>query len=207
MTTVSDGPETDARERILDGAEACLLGGGFGAKRLMSAIARRAGVSRTTLYKHFDNVEQIRTALMQREFNRFLARAGGLADTATWDSDFFVELAAFMVEHARGNALFQAALRAVPEQILPMLTIQAATVTDQIDAFARPLLQAQIDNGRFPPVDLDTLIDIVSRMVLSLIGTTTSTDIDDPAQLRRYLRNAANLFAFIHAGPPQHSLA
>jgi AcrR family transcriptional regulator len=40
------------RERILDGARACLMSGGFASKRLMSAIARHAGVARTTLYRY-----------------------------------------------------------------------------------------------------------------------------------------------------------
>ena len=45
------GANGDIRERILDGAQACLMGGGFASKRSMSAIAH-AGVSPTTLYRY-----------------------------------------------------------------------------------------------------------------------------------------------------------
>jgi AcrR family transcriptional regulator len=48
----SVGASGDTRERILDGAQACLMGGGFASKRLMSAIVRHAGVSPTTLYRY-----------------------------------------------------------------------------------------------------------------------------------------------------------
>lgn len=193
------------RERILDGAQACLLGGGFTSKRLMSAIARQAGVSRTTVYRYFDNPDQIRAALMRREIDEFLERGTVLVEMAAWDAGFFAELTAFMVEQARASTLLNAALRDVPEQVLPMLTVHAGTFIAQVDVFTRPLMQAQIDSGNFPPVQLDILIDVISRVALSLILTTTAgVDADDPQQLRRYLRSAMSLTAFIHAGSTRH---
>jgi AcrR family transcriptional regulator len=201
----SVGVGVEMRERILDGAQTCLISGGFASKRLMSAIARHAGVSRTTLYRYFDNPDQVRAALMRREIDEFLNRATVFVEMASWDAGFFAELTAFIVEQARASPLLGAALRDVPEQVLPMLTINAGTFVAQVDAFARPLLAAQIDSGVFPPVQLDILIDLLVRVALSLIITPTEgVDPDDPQQLRRYLRNAISLAAFIHAGTPRN---
>jgi hypothetical protein len=63
------------------------------------------------------------------------------------------------------------------------------------------VLAAQIDSRVFPPVQLDVLIDVLARVVLSLIiATTEGVDPDEPQQLRRCLRNAISLAAFIRAG-------
>lgn len=116
---------------------------------------------------------------------------------------WFAELMAFVVEQGRASVLLEAALRDVPEQVLPMLTVNADSFVAHVDDFARPLLAAQIDSGVFPPVQLDILLDIVARVVLALIiTTTTAVDPDDPQELRRYLRHAISLAAFIHAGAP-----
>src|SRR6202165_4103921 len=61
------------RRRVLDAAEHCLLEDGYQA-RLHARIARRAGVSRPTVYKYVGDQSAIVQALLQREFVRLWGR-------------------------------------------------------------------------------------------------------------------------------------
>src|SRR5256885_9184849 len=65
--TDSDGP-------LLDAARACVLAVGV-RRTTFSDVARRAGVSRMTLYRRFGDLEALLSALMTREFGRLVAAA------------------------------------------------------------------------------------------------------------------------------------
>src|ERR687885_463530 len=72
----------DEGHRLLDAARACVLAGG-GRRTTGTDVARRAGVSRMTLYRRFPDLEGILAALMTREFGRLVAEAAEQADGAT----------------------------------------------------------------------------------------------------------------------------
>jgi AcrR family transcriptional regulator len=68
------------RARVLAAAQECLLEGGFGASRLHSSIARRAGLSRPTVYKYAGDQDSIISALILREVGTLLAQLEPLMD-------------------------------------------------------------------------------------------------------------------------------
>lgn len=185
--------DLDIRERILDAASRCLEQGGFGSDRLMSAIAREAGLSRQPLYKHFGSIEAIRAALVQRELDRFLLAFAPRVAEIEWSPDFIVESVSYAVEYARSLPLLRAAMRDVPDLLLPWMTTNAEISIGYVDAILRPLLESKVDDGTLPPLDLDIVIDLLSRITLSMIFTSSPLDVDDPAALRRYLRTAIGL--------------
>ena len=56
-------------DALLDAAQACVLAVGV-RRTTMTDVARRAGVSRMTLYRRFPDVTSLMQALMTREFTR-----------------------------------------------------------------------------------------------------------------------------------------
>ncbi|WP_227982692.1 TetR/AcrR family transcriptional regulator [Nocardia spumae] len=71
MTTPSAAIESDddprkvrSRRRLLDAATELLRDGGLDAVTI-DAVTRRSGVARTTLYRHFDTVTELRTATLE----------------------------------------------------------------------------------------------------------------------------------------------
>src|ERR1043166_4932980 len=59
---------------VLDAARACVLAVGV-RRTTVTDVARRAGVSRMTLYRRFPDLEGVLSALMTREFGRLVADA------------------------------------------------------------------------------------------------------------------------------------
>lgn len=65
------GPER--REQLLDVARGIVTGNGFSAIS-MEAVARSAGVTRPVVYEHFDRLDNLLEALVDRETGRALAQ-------------------------------------------------------------------------------------------------------------------------------------
>jgi len=181
--------EAPTRHRILDAAAVCLQQGGFASARLLSAIARRAGLSRPTVYKYFADADAIRAALIRREVERFTVELLPKVAEAEWDADSFADLIAFTVTYGRNHALLQAALRDVPEIVLPFFTTHADVSIGYVAGTLRPTLLAWQDEGRLPTLDIETLVDALARIALSLLFTSGSVNPDDPDALRAYVRD------------------
>ncbi|GAA1576856.1 TetR/AcrR family transcriptional regulator [Actinomadura kijaniata] len=191
----------EIRALILDAAAECLVEGGFANGRLLSAIARRAGISRPTLYKYGGTVEDIREALVRREIAVFAEDLIPRLRTAAWTGDDLVDLLVFVVGYGRRHPLLQAALRDVPEIILPVFTVNAESTIRRISKLLQPLMQEHIDAGRVPPVDVSLLVDALFRVAVSLILVRGPLDLDDPETLRGYLDVALGAVADLRAQP------
>jgi len=89
QAAVAAGPAPDAtedsakRRQIIDGARAVFLAQGFDAAS-MGEIARRAGVSKGTLYVYFDNKEELFEAIVHEQCE---VQAEGLFDLDPADGD------------------------------------------------------------------------------------------------------------------------
>jgi hypothetical protein len=60
-----------ADDGVLDAARTCVMAVGV-RRTTFSDVARRAGVSRMTLYRRFPDLETLLSALMTREFGRLV---------------------------------------------------------------------------------------------------------------------------------------
>src|SRR6516162_3796736 len=70
---LKEGQTNSKAESILAAAKRSFLTAGFGAVS-MDAIAREAGVSKATVYAHFDGKEELFGAVIDRECERYFAR-------------------------------------------------------------------------------------------------------------------------------------
>ncbi|MGQ0481805.1 MAG: TetR/AcrR family transcriptional regulator [Pseudonocardia sp.] len=175
------------RAQVLAAAEKCLLESGFGAARLHSAIARRAGLSRPTVYKYVGDQDAIIAAVIQREFEGFLARLRPVLDQELPFDEHLLEVMAFVVGHAREHALLRAALRDAPDRVLPWFTTHAGGLISQVEALVLPGVRRYIAAGELPDTDPRLLVDALCRIALSLVFTEGLFDLSEPAALRAYL--------------------
>src|SRR3954464_15922449 len=109
-----------AEDGVLDAARACVLAVGV-RRTTFSDVARRAGVSRMTLYRRFPDVEAVLSALMTREFGRVVADAAARADGARTGEGW----GAMVVHGSRAlaeNPLFERLLDVDPKLLLPYVT-------------------------------------------------------------------------------------
>ena len=110
----------DEQDRLLDAARECVLAVGV-RRTTVTDVARRAGVSRMTLYRRFPDLEGVLAALMTREFGRLVGEAAGRSEGATAR-----ERVVAMVVHASralaNDPLFVRLLDVDPELLLPYVT-------------------------------------------------------------------------------------
>jgi AcrR family transcriptional regulator len=143
MTSLLDlvlaDPETDeVGESIVDAALEEFLT--YGLRRTtVDLVARRAGVSRATLYRRFDGKDALVQAVLVRESRRFFGSiAAAVAEVSTVE-ERLVEGFAVGVRYARTDRLLNRLLASDPEALLPYLTTNGALVV----AAARDFLVLQ----------------------------------------------------------------
>ncbi|MGH9136818.1 MAG: TetR/AcrR family transcriptional regulator [Acidimicrobiales bacterium] len=181
-----DAGATTAK-RILDAARRRLEL--FGIQRTtMEDIARRSGVSRVTVYRHFPTKEALLEAVLLREVRRFLVELGTLIETLDSDEDRIVEGYAFVVRTLREHKLLQRLLHGEPELFLPQLTTEAGPMI----AVARDLIVDYLVShapAKLSREEAAVAAEIGIRLTLSLVLTPeTAIDLDDTEAVRRIVR-------------------
>jgi len=126
---------------ILDVTYGLLLDVGLGGTS-MAGIARRAGVSRATLYRRWPNVHAVVAALMTREFAAMTERA--FDPEAPSARSGLVLGVVRMVRAVREHPLVRKIVAVDPEFLLPYLLVRRGTSTEhQLQA-----IEAAIRAGR-----------------------------------------------------------
>jgi AcrR family transcriptional regulator len=150
-------------DRLLDAARACVLAVGV-RRTTVTDVARRAGVSRMTLYRRFPDLESVLSTLMTREFGRLVARSSQAADGGTTRE----RVVAMVVGGARAVAtdpLFERLVDVDPELLLPYVTrrlggMQRIAVAAGAEALAAGDGSVRTD---VPPVVLSAGIELIAR--------------------------------------------
>jgi len=155
--------QRNADDPVLDSARACVLAVGV-RRTTMTDIARRAGVSRMTLYRRFPDLEGVLAALMTREFGRLVADAAAQAEGATTRARV-VEMVVHGSRALAEDPLFERLLDVDPELLLPYVTQRLGGMQKMaVEASARILADAD-DSIRsdVPPATLAAGMELISR--------------------------------------------
>jgi AcrR family transcriptional regulator len=162
------------RAALLDAAEVSLEQVGSG-KPLMNDVARRAGFSRPTLYRHFPDRDALirgvrtrRSELIARRARRHIARQ------RTWE-DKVVEGMLFLVEHGRADAHLPAdpeTARGIADRVwIPVLVAGGHGDEERLDdtllwfAHVNVQMQARLDDDEGPDAR-DRVRSLIRRFVL-----------------------------------------
>lgn len=187
---VGDADET--RARVLDAAYAqfCRMGV---QRSTMEDVARRAGVSRITVYRRFATkdalVEQVVRREFRRYFDRFLTDIQG-AETA---ADRVVLGFVSSLRTIRRNPLIGGLIATEPDLLLPSLISDGGRTLATVRSFVADQLRREQRAGHVSG-DLDT--DFVAEMMVRISGSLLAIpshiiDLDDDEQLaalaRRFL--------------------
>ncbi|WP_433327378.1 TetR/AcrR family transcriptional regulator [Spirillospora sp. CA-294931] len=187
-------------ERVLDAA--LQQAEDFGVRRFtIDDVARRVGVSRVTIYRHFPKKDVLLSALMMREMHRFLTKTEAVISAQPTPEDKLAEGLLFCLDFLRGHRLLNRLLRTEPELILPHLTTKGSPLIAEARQWIAGQTRAEIEAGRIaiPDLEVDIFAELIVRTVLSLVLTPeTVIPLDDPAARRRlidaYLRPLTQAF-------------
>ncbi|WP_278314202.1 TetR/AcrR family transcriptional regulator [Lolliginicoccus levis] len=176
--------------RILDAAEECLMQSGFRA-RVHAAIAKRAGLSRPTVYKYFGDQTAIIEALFEREVNSFLNRLRPVIESGTHAKARLVDSVVFVVSYAREHELLQKSLKEDPQVVTHLLSSQGQTLIERVATFMTPYFtrdDAEMDERALVP-----MAEWIYRVVTSLITTPGVVDTESPEKLRVFVTELMEL--------------
>lgn len=172
---------TGASDDHLDAARACILDVGW-RRTTLTEVARRAGVSRMTIYRTWSDMPQLLGDLMTREWQGVVTAARGeLESTTEAGSDQATMLADLLVTVTgalRRNELFVRIVELDPELIVPYLLSRRGRSQDAIIAVACELIRDGQASGAIREGDPTTL---ARALVLTAHGFVLSahTMVDD----------------------------
>lgn len=185
----ADTDEPPSAGRILEAAEACFARYGF-QKTSMEDIAREAGLSRRSVYRHFpdkaalfNEVAAARTRIFLDEIMRRTAVLDGL-------SAQIEEVARLTNRFIREDPISAALRRADPDSLARMVSTEAREMLGMAMEAIVPLIETARERGEVR-ADLDVMrsAEWIARMVFSLSATPGVTfDIADPEQTAAFIR-------------------
>jgi TetR/AcrR family transcriptional regulator, repressor for uid operon len=152
----------------------------------MEDVARRAGVSRMTVFRRFASKQRLVEIVIAREVHRGMQELDLLWEGAQTLEDRLVAGFEFAGRYVRGHPLFDRLLRSEPEVLLPPLTLDGGPVLELYRSLIAQRLQAEVNAGRAATSDIDGVAEVIARLAISLLLTRDGTiTLDDPNSVRR----------------------
>lgn len=154
-------------------------------------IARRAGVSKMTVFRRFQNKQGLIEAVIAREVRLGMAeldRAWQWQDTL---EGALVQAFEFVAHFVCGHRLFDRLLRSEPEVLLPLMTVDGAPVLGLYRSLIAARLHAEVRLGRAASADIDRAAEVIARLAQSLLLTRDGTiTFDDHDSIVAFVRLA-----------------
>jgi TetR/AcrR family transcriptional repressor of uid operon len=155
----------------------------------MEDVARRAGVSRMTVFRRFGNKQALVEVVIAREVRRGMEELDLLWEGAEGLEERLVEGFAFAGRYVRDHPLFDGLLRREPEVLLPPLTIDGGPVLALYRDLIAKRLRAEVDAGRAATSDVEGAAEAIARLAISLLLTRDGEiTVDDPGSIVRLVR-------------------
>ncbi|GAA2917883.1 TetR/AcrR family transcriptional regulator [Streptomyces mexicanus] len=179
-TAGADGTGGAGGDAVLDAARDCVLAVGV-RRTTLTDVARRAGVSRMTLYRRWPDVRSLVGDLMTREWIDVATRAIPERRPGTLTRARIVEGLVAGVAAFRAHPLFRKIVDVDPELLLPYVldrrgASQEALLALLTDALREGHADGSVRPGH-PARQARSLLLVVQSFTLSL---RTMTDEDDP---------------------------
>jgi AcrR family transcriptional regulator len=198
MTSLRHNGEPGPQSAYLDAARACILDVGW-RRTTLTEVARRAGVSRMTIYRAWPDMPAVLGDLMTREWGEVVARAVADADRDTDRATAADRLVAEVVATCRAlrdNELFVRIVELDAELLLPYLLTRRGRSQQAIaDLTAGRIREGQADgsirDGK-PHAMSRALLLAMHGFVLSL-HTMVDDDVDESeldSELEQIVRRA-----------------
>lgn len=159
MSLSSQSREAETRTRILDAAQRCVENVGF-TRTTLTDIAKTAGLSRMTIYRHYESTEAVLQDLMTREFNGIVDRSIALkqaAGDAPATRAQIVDAVITSADELTSHPLFQRILSADPELLLPYFTTRPGRFQQFAQSVLATALAAAIESGEVRADDANRL--------------------------------------------------
>ncbi len=194
MTSFRHKPLKPQAAAVLSATKLCVLAVGV-RRTTLTEVARRAGVSRMTVYRHYPDTTALVAALMTREFGAQLEvvieAASGRPDARAR----LVEATATGVRALASHALFRRVLEVDPELLLPYLVLRLGRTQRMVLSLFRQLIEdgqadGSVRNGKPRVLALALMLAVQSFLVSARLVSPRSrraVDVELRSLVDRYL--------------------
>ena len=189
-------PERSIEERLLDAALETATVHGL-ARLSVGDVAKRAGLSRQTLYRYFPSRDALVAALVANETSqlvRTVAESALAEDTPQGSLEAALATALRVV---RDHPLLDRLVRTEPEALLPLLTTEGSPAMTQVRSVVEAILAQRTPELDDDEVARRRLADVITRL---LISYAISAPDDPPDVVARYV----STFLVLGAVPAAH---
>ncbi len=153
-------------------------------------VARRAGVSKMTVFRRFQGKQGLVGVVIAREIRRGMAELDRVWEGEQTLEERVVLGFLFAVNFVRGHALFERLLRTEPEVVLPLLTVDGAAALTLYRELIGQRLRAEVRAGHAAPADIDQAAEVLARLAISLLLTREGTiTLDDDKTIVSLVHN------------------
>lgn len=168
-------------DRYLDAARSCILAVGW-TRTTLTDVARRAGVSRMTIYRTWPDMQTLLADLMTREWGGVVAEVAA-AGSGAGALERLGSGVARTVSALRANDLFRKIVEVDPELLLPYLLHRPGRSQENILALLEPLVAEGQAEGSIRP----GCPRLVARSILLAahgftVSAQTMTDDEHPVE-------------------------
>ncbi|MEQ0559732.1 helix-turn-helix domain-containing protein [Amycolatopsis sp. NEAU-NG30] len=175
--------------RVLDGAyeQFCLMGI---RRSTMEDVARRAGVSRITVYRRFATKDALVEHVVRREFRRYFARFRADIGQAATAADRVVLGFVSALRAIRHNRLIGGLMAIEPEVLVPSMVSDGGRTLAAVQRFVAGQLRREQAAGTVSAaVDVELVAELMARVSASFLVTPSFVvDLDDEDQVRDLAR-------------------
>lgn len=194
-------PDDESAERIL--AAAIQQVEDFGLRRFtVDDVARRVGLSRVTIYRHFPKKDRLVEAVLLHELRRFLRAVDAAVAQYETLEERLVEGFVFALTFLRNHRLLNRLLRTEPELILPALTVRGSSVLAASREFIAGFARQEAERGglHLSEGEIEGVSELLARAVMSFVLTPESA-------LGLRTRAEIRSFAEHYLAPTLHALS
>jgi AcrR family transcriptional regulator len=187
---VASADDTDeVTTRVLDGAyeQFCRLGI---RRSTMEDVARRAGVSRVTVYRRFATKDALVEQVVRREFRRYFNQFLVDIQDARTVADRVVLGFSSALRAIRRNPLIGGLMDVEPEVLVPSMISDGGQTLAAVQRFVANQLRREQHAGTVSAeADVELVAELMTRLSASFLVTPSHVvDLDDDEQVRALAR-------------------
>ncbi len=175
-----------AREHLMDAAETCFEKYGI-AKTTMDDIAKMAGVSRPTVYRHFNDRDTLILAVVLRRSRQLIDRAQKFIRKHSTFEEQLVEGLLFMVDKGRKDPFVRLLVSPEHMDLANQILGASSAAVDLAYEMWEPILVEAREHGELrPDLDFRSIATWITYLNLLFIGRgDIEPDVDGQRELLR----------------------
>lgn len=192
-----------SEDPVLGAAHEAILEIGLG-RLTLAEVARRAGVSRMTVYRRYDDLDRLVSALLVVEFGAVIAEAAERASRESTGRAHLVREVMHVTRSTADHPLMRRILELDPQMLMPLVVDRLGSSHRIALERLRGLLVAGQADGSVAPGDVEAMsLQIMSMAAIHVFSARAYDGVDPRGRRWPELERSLDGYLRPHADPPR----